>query len=158
MNAVSLHISQCHDTKMVKSCPSFPFKMQKETSSWTVCAIMEPNDRLHSNPSERSFFILPSKSLILVVYLHANRSPFFTAQEESVPLFVSDCTDRWRKWSAASYFPVAGYLLPRLKQLRHNFTAQLWSSPSWLFLWDVSGHFISSNCHLAQKDIVKGLT
>lgn len=107
MNAVFSHISQCHDTKMVESCPSFPFKMQKETSSWTVCAIIQPGDRLHLNPSERSLFILLSKSLILVVSLHGNRSQFFTAQEGSVPLFDSDSTDRWCKWSGALYTQMA---------------------------------------------------
>lgn len=133
MNAVSLHISQCHDRKVVESCPSFLFKMQRETSTWAVCATIQPSDRLHLNPSKHSLFILLSKSFILVVSLHGNRSQFFTAQEGSVPLFVSDCTDGWCKWSGALYTPMAGYLFHWLKQLQHNSAAQLWSSQSWLF-------------------------
>lgn len=46
MNVVSLHKLQC-DTKMVESRPSFLFKMQKETSSWTICVILQPSARLH---------------------------------------------------------------------------------------------------------------
>lgn len=133
MNAVSLHISQCHDRKVVESCPSFLFKMQRETSTWAVCATIQPSDRLHLKPSKRSLFILLSKSFILVVSLRGNRSQFFTAQEGSVPLFVSDCTDGWFKWSGALYTPMAGYLFHWLKQLQHNSAAQLWSSQSWLF-------------------------
>lgn len=104
MNAVSSHISQCHDTKVVESCPSFPIKMQKERSFWAACAVIRPSDRLHLNPSERPLFIRLSNSFILVVSLPGNRSHFFfTVQERSVPLSVSDCTDRWCKWSAAVY-------------------------------------------------------
>lgn len=55
---------------------------------------MQPSARLHLKPSEHSLFILLSESLILVVALHGGRSQFFTEQEGSVPLFVSDCTDR----------------------------------------------------------------
>lgn len=109
---------------------------------------MQPSARLHLNPSERSLFILPSESLILVVSLHGNKSQFFTEQEGNVPLFVSDCTDRWCKWSGALYTPLAGYLLCRLKQLQHNFKAYKVD-----FFSKVNGNSCSSNCHPLPNDV-----
>lgn len=109
---------------------------------------MQPSARLHFNPSERSLFILPSESLILVVSLRGNRSQFFTEQEGNVPLFVSDCTDGWCKWSGALYTPLAGYLLCRLKQLQHNFKAYQVD-----FFSKVNGHSCSSNCPPVANDV-----
>lgn len=150
MNAVPSHLSHCHDTKVVESCPSFSFKMQKETYFGTVCAIIQPRDRLHLNPTKRFLFILLSKSLILV---HGNRSQFFLQHRQKVFLSLSltaliddvnGLQPYMLQWQVICYTGTNNCSTTP----QHNFKAHKVD-----FFSDVNGDFLCSNCHLAQKDI-----